>query len=238
MSFVFTQPQLLAEAATNLAGIGSSLTAANSAAALPTTSVLAAGADEVSTAMANVFGSHAQQYQRMSAQAADLHQQFVQAMNSAGNAYAGAEAANAKPMAGGGATAGGAGAPAQGLLGRPSGGSIGAPGPGLLGGPGNAGYRGGGVAGGGTPGRAGGYAGSAAPVGRGPVASAASAGLLNKPEPVSGRARNGKSGKGFGDGGPGGRGDARDLRASYVKRHDEARREFGAGGAGGANRVA
>lgn len=239
MSFVFTQPQLLAEAATNLAGIGSSLTAANSAAALPTTSVLAAGADEVSTAMANVFGSHAQQYQQMSAQAANLHQQFVQAMNSAGNAYAGAEAANAKPMAGGGATAGGgAGAPAQGLLGRPSGGGIGTPGAGLLGGSGNAGYRGGGVARGGAPGRVGGYAGSAAPVTRAGVASAASAGLLNKPDQVANRARNGKPGKGFGDGGPGGRGDARDLRASYVKRHDEAPREFGTGGAGGANRVA
>lgn len=237
MSFLFTQPQLLADAATNLAGIGSSLTAANSAAALPTTSVLAAGADEVSTAMANVFGSHAQQYQRMSAQAANLHQQFVQAMDSAGNAYADAEAANAKPMAGGGATAGGAGAPAQGLLGRPSGGGIGGPGAGLLGGPGNAGYRGGGVAGGGAPGRVGGYAGSAAPVGRGGLANAASAGLLNKPEPVSSRARNAKPGKGFGVGGPGGHGDARDLRASYVKKND-VRREFGTGGGGGADRIA
>ncbi|OBI86425.1 hypothetical protein A9X01_16860 [Mycobacterium asiaticum] len=229
---------MLAEAATNLAGIGSSLTAANSAAALPTTSVLAAGADEVSTAMANVFGSHAQQYQRMSAQAANLHQQFVQAMNSAGNAYASAEAANAKPMAGAGATAGGTGAPAQGLLGRPSGGAIGAPGAGLLGGSGNAGYRGAGVAGGGAPGRVGGYAGSAAPVGRGGAANAASAGLLNKPDPAANRARNSKPVRGFGDGGPGGRGDARDLRASYVKRHDEARRDFGTGGGGGANRVA
>ena len=63
MSFLFTQPQLVTEAATNLSGIGSSLTAANTAAALPTTSVIAAGADEVSAAMAGAFGSHARQYQ-------------------------------------------------------------------------------------------------------------------------------------------------------------------------------
>jgi hypothetical protein len=77
VSFLFTQPQLLTEAATNLSGIGSSLTAANSAAALPTTGVMAAGADEVSAAMAGVFGAHARQYQAMSAQAANLHEQFV-----------------------------------------------------------------------------------------------------------------------------------------------------------------
>ena len=120
MSFLFTQPQLLTEAATNLSGIGSSLTAANTAAALPTTGVMAAGADEISSAMAGVFGSHARQYQAMSAQAANLHEQFVQAMNNAGNAYAGAESANASPMQGGnGTTPSPVNSQAQGLLGRP-----------------------------------------------------------------------------------------------------------------------
>ncbi|OBK17126.1 PE family protein [Mycobacterium asiaticum] len=238
MSFLFTQPQLLTEAATNLAGIGSSLTAANSAAALPTTSVLAAGADEVSTAMANVFGSHAQQYQQMSAQAANLHQQFVQAMHASGNAYAGAEAANAKPMAGNGATASGIGSQAQGLLGGPSAGRAGTSGAGLAGGSGNAGYRGGGRAvGAGAPVRTGGYAGGGTPVGRGGVGGAASAGLLSKPEPVLNRDRKGKAGNGFGAGGPGGRGDARDLRASFAMEDRSARSGFGSGG-GGAHRVA
>ena len=41
------------------------------------------------------FGAHAQQYQAMSAQAANLHTQFVQAMNGASSAYADAEAAKA-----------------------------------------------------------------------------------------------------------------------------------------------
>lgn len=98
MSFLFTQPQLLADAASDLAGIGSTLNAANAAAALPTTSVLAAGADEVSAVMASMFGAHAQQYQSVGAQAANLHAQFVQAMNAASGAYTDAEATNAKPM--------------------------------------------------------------------------------------------------------------------------------------------
>lgn len=98
MSFLFTQPQLLMDAATDLAGIGSTLNAANAAAALPTTTVLAAGADDVSAAMATVFGAHAQQYQAMGAQAARLHDQFVQAMNTASGGYADTEAANAKPL--------------------------------------------------------------------------------------------------------------------------------------------
>ncbi|WP_205875379.1 PE family protein [Mycobacterium camsae] len=98
MSFLFTQPQLLASAATDLAGIGSTLSAANAAAALPTTSVMAAGADDVSAAMATIFGAHAQQYQAMGAQASKLHDQFVQAMNGASGAYADAESANAKPL--------------------------------------------------------------------------------------------------------------------------------------------
>ncbi|KZS70039.1 hypothetical protein A4G29_07590 [Mycobacterium kansasii] len=58
MSFVVAAPQALMVAATDLAGIGSALTAANAAAAAPTTGVLAAGADEVSAAIAALFSSH------------------------------------------------------------------------------------------------------------------------------------------------------------------------------------
>ncbi len=48
MSFVIAVPELMAEAATSLASIGSTIGAANAAAAAPTTALLAAGADEVS----------------------------------------------------------------------------------------------------------------------------------------------------------------------------------------------
>jgi len=48
MSFVTTQPEELAAAAASLQAIGSMLSAQNAAAAMPTTGVLPAAADEVS----------------------------------------------------------------------------------------------------------------------------------------------------------------------------------------------
>jgi hypothetical protein len=69
MSFVFAVPDVVSTAATDLASIGTTLTQANSAAAAQTTEVLAAGADEVSAAVAAFFGAHAQGYQALSAQA-------------------------------------------------------------------------------------------------------------------------------------------------------------------------
>jgi PE family len=50
-----------------LADIGSAMSSANSAAAAPTTQLVAAGADEVSAAVAAVFGTHAKGYQALSA---------------------------------------------------------------------------------------------------------------------------------------------------------------------------
>ena len=46
MSFVVSAPEFLVAAASDLDGIGSTLTVANAAAAGPTTGVLAAGADK------------------------------------------------------------------------------------------------------------------------------------------------------------------------------------------------
>nr|VTO98106.1 PE family protein [Mycobacterium riyadhense] len=48
----------------------------NSAAAAPTTAVLAAGVDEVSAAIAVLFESHAQAYQAISAQVLAFHDQL------------------------------------------------------------------------------------------------------------------------------------------------------------------
>ncbi|MGO9384934.1 MAG: PE family protein, partial [Mycobacterium sp.] len=98
MSFVMATPEMLATAATGAAGIGSTISAANAAAAAPTTAVLAAAADEVSAAIADLFGTHGQAYQALSAQAAAFHSQFVQALNSGAGAYAAAEAASASPL--------------------------------------------------------------------------------------------------------------------------------------------
>lgn len=51
MSFVIAAPDLVAMATEDLAGIGASLTAANAAAAVPTSGLLAAAGDEVSVAL-------------------------------------------------------------------------------------------------------------------------------------------------------------------------------------------
>ncbi|CKN86353.1 PE-PGRS family protein [Mycobacterium tuberculosis] len=50
MSYLVVVPELVAAAATDLANIGSSISAANAAAAAPTTALVAAGGDEVSAA--------------------------------------------------------------------------------------------------------------------------------------------------------------------------------------------
>ncbi len=63
MSFVVVVPEMLSMAATDLASVGSALSAANTAAAAPTTSILAAAGDEVSAAVAALFSVHAHNYQ-------------------------------------------------------------------------------------------------------------------------------------------------------------------------------
>src|SRR5919204_2481652 len=98
MSFVIAAPELMAAATTDLSNIGSAVSAANAAAATRTTALLAAGADEVSAAVASLFSGHAVQFQALSAQAAAFHAQFVAVLGGAGAAYAAAEAANASPL--------------------------------------------------------------------------------------------------------------------------------------------
>jgi hypothetical protein len=95
MSFVTTQPELLATAAGNLGGIGSAMTAGNAAAAAPTTGVIPAAADEVSALTAAQFAAHAQMYQAVSAQAAAIHEMFVNTLGVSAGSYAATEAANA-----------------------------------------------------------------------------------------------------------------------------------------------
>ena len=73
MSFVVAAPEFVSATASDVAGIGSSLTAAHAAAAAATTQVVAAAGDEVSAAIATLFSGHAQQFQALSAQAAGFH---------------------------------------------------------------------------------------------------------------------------------------------------------------------
>ena len=64
----------------------------------PTTGLLPAAADEVSTQIATLFSAHAQGFQRLSAQVAAFHEQFVQALTASANTYATAEANAAQTL--------------------------------------------------------------------------------------------------------------------------------------------
>ncbi|MCV7089986.1 PE family protein [Mycobacterium interjectum] len=98
MSYLAVTPETVSSAASDLAGIGTSISAANAAAAAPITGVVAAAEDEVSAAIASLFSRHGQQFQALSARAAAIHGRLVQALTSAGNSYAAAEAANTNPL--------------------------------------------------------------------------------------------------------------------------------------------
>ena len=95
MSFVTTQPELLASAASQLHGIGAVMTAQNTAALAPTTGVVPAAADEVSALTATQFGAYAAMYQAVGAQAAAVHEMFVRTLAASADSYAVTEAANA-----------------------------------------------------------------------------------------------------------------------------------------------
>ena len=94
MSIVIAAPELMNTAATDLANIGSNLSAAHTAAAAQTTGVIPAAADEVSASIAQLFSAHAQDYQAVARQAAAFHEQFTQNLNASARSYAATEAAN------------------------------------------------------------------------------------------------------------------------------------------------
>ncbi len=96
MSFLSVVPEIVSAAAGDLEGLGSALTAANAAAAPPTTAVAAPGADAVSSAIAAVFGTHGQQYQSLGAQLTAFHERFVSTLNAGISQYLGTEVANAR----------------------------------------------------------------------------------------------------------------------------------------------
>jgi hypothetical protein len=89
---------MLETAAADAAQIGSAVRAANLSAVTPTTEVAVAGTDEVSAAIAALFGAHAQEYQAAAAQAATYYEQFVRTMSAAAASYAGTEATIAMSM--------------------------------------------------------------------------------------------------------------------------------------------
>lgn len=94
MSFVIAAPEMVQAAARDLAGIRATLSEASAAVAGPTTAVVAAAEDQVSAAVAALFGAFGQEYQDLSAQTQAFHEQFVNLMNGGAGAYLATEAAN------------------------------------------------------------------------------------------------------------------------------------------------
>ncbi|MBW0017678.1 MAG: PE-PPE domain-containing protein [Mycobacterium sp.] len=95
MTFVTVPPHLLVAAAADVTGIGSVINDAAVAAAEPTTGVVPAASDEVSTATSTLFGAYAQDFQAMIKQASAFRDKFAQALSSAFGGYTETEAANA-----------------------------------------------------------------------------------------------------------------------------------------------
>ena len=95
MSVLAVAPELMTAAAADLESIGSAVNAAHQAAAVPTTGLAAAAADEVSAATAALFTKYGQDFQALSAHASEFHQQFVRALSSGSGSYLAAEAAGA-----------------------------------------------------------------------------------------------------------------------------------------------
>lgn len=95
MSFVITEPEMLAGAAGELAGIGSTVATRNSAAVAPTTGVIPAAVDQVSVLTAAQFAAYGHLYQILSSQAEVVLDSFVVTLRGSAGSYELTEAANA-----------------------------------------------------------------------------------------------------------------------------------------------
>ncbi len=91
-------PEMLAAAATDVAAVGSTVSAAHMAAVAHTVAMPPAAADEVSASIAQLFSRCAQDYHALAGQAAAFNEQFAQHMNAAAQSYAATEAASAASL--------------------------------------------------------------------------------------------------------------------------------------------
>lgn len=214
MSLVIT-PELVSAAALDLTRVGTAIDQAVATARGSTSSVAAAAADEISTAIAALFSGHGEAFQAASAQAATFQEQFVQLLNGGAAQYASAEAFNNPLLAA-------INTPFQAFLGRPligdgAAGGVDARGNGTAGGAGGLlwgnGGRGGdatAIGGSGGSGGAGGMIGNGGAGGTGGPSGQIIIVKNGVPTPVEFRAgAGGSGGQGgwlFGNGGKGGTG--------------------------------
>lgn len=92
MSLLLVAPEALVAAASDLAGVGSALNTASTAAAAPTTGVVSAAADEISTQIAAVFSEQGVEFRQLIAQVVAVHERLVQVLRAGARMYAAAEA--------------------------------------------------------------------------------------------------------------------------------------------------
>ncbi|ARG81102.1 PE family protein [Mycobacterium kansasii] len=95
MPYVLADPQMMATAAADLERIGVAVGSASAAAAGPTSSLAAAAADEVSAAIANLFGAYGREYQAIVNLLKAFQAEFARTLAAAGLVYAQSEATNA-----------------------------------------------------------------------------------------------------------------------------------------------
>jgi hypothetical protein len=114
MSLLNVVPDAVTAAARNLQDIGTVVKYATGAAAAQTTAIAAPAADEVSAAITALFGTNAQEFQALSAQATAFHDRFASLLGGGAAQYLSTEAANAQQT-----LVNAVNTPAQALLGRP-----------------------------------------------------------------------------------------------------------------------
>jgi hypothetical protein len=93
-------PEMMAAAATDLAGISSTLGEAHTAAAAPTVALVPAAADEVSAGVAHLFSQYAKDFQGLAGKATAFHEQFAQNLKTSAASYTSAENAIASLLQG------------------------------------------------------------------------------------------------------------------------------------------
>ncbi|WP_205873906.1 outer membrane porin GjpA [Mycobacterium camsae] len=102
MSSVIATPELVRGAAEKLTAIRSSLDGVAATVSGPTVGIVAAAQDEVSTALASMFGGFGREFQAVNAHTEAFHARFVQLLNASAAGYANAEIASARTLLAGG----------------------------------------------------------------------------------------------------------------------------------------
>src|SRR5262245_16282180 len=91
---MFVSPEVLTATSVDLAELSESIRAAYAAAAPSTMVIAGAGNDEVSTAIAKLFGTYAEDFHGIATQASLFHDQVVQTLRGGANQYTVAEASS------------------------------------------------------------------------------------------------------------------------------------------------